>query len=228
MVAHGTTTIVLDLGPGVFGALTGAIDLDEIDAVVISHQHVDHCTDLFALFHTWRYGPRPRSGVPVFAPSAVFERALAFLDRPYGDDALGDVFSPDPVVGGDERSVGGLNLRFADMDHSVPTVGVRISSEHRSIFYTGDTGPGGDWVEAAADCTLMLSEASYLGDPDRYGYRQHLTAGQAGSLARQARAQRLMLTHIPPHVDVTASVAEAETTFDRPVAVAVPGVTSEV
>jgi hypothetical protein len=32
-----------------------------------------------------------------------------------------------------------------------------------------------------------------------------------------------MLTHIPPYLDPTRSVAEAEQVFDRPVELAVPG-----
>jgi hypothetical protein len=37
-----------------------------------------------------------------------------------------------------------------------------------------------------------------------------------------------VLTHIPPYLDVSRSVHEAETTFDRPVSLAMPGVTFDV
>ncbi len=219
--------MVLDLGPGSLVPLVERLDPELIDAVVISHQHVDHCADLFGLYHLWAHGPSEREGVPLFAPQAALERLDAFLGRP-GEHRLRRVFQPQAVAGGDTVTVGALRLRFADMDHSVPTVGTRVESEHRSVFYTADTGSEGDWREIASDCSLMLTEASYLGDPSFAPYRQHLTAGQAGLLARQAGARRLMLTHIPPHVDVTAAIAEAEITFDRPVSLAVPGVTSEV
>jgi hypothetical protein len=37
-----------------------------------------------------------------------------------------------------------------------------------------------------------------------------------------------MLTHIPPYYDPTLSVNEAETSFDRPVELAVPGVSRKI
>jgi hypothetical protein len=37
-----------------------------------------------------------------------------------------------------------------------------------------------------------------------------------------------VLTHIPPYLDVSRSVDEAEATFDRPVSVAMPGVSFDV
>jgi hypothetical protein len=41
-------------------------------------------------------------------------------------------------------------------------------------------------------------------------------------------ARHLMLTHIPPYLDATLSVAEAEATFDRPVELAIPGVSRKL
>jgi ribonuclease BN (tRNA processing enzyme) len=219
--------VVLDLGPGSLLPLIEHLDLATVDAVVISHQHVDHCADLFGLHHVWAHGSARRDGVPLLAPAPVLDRFEAFLDRP-GGGSFRQVFATTTAGGGDHVTIGSLQLSFADMDHSVPTVGTRVDSEYRSVFYTADTGPGGTWHDLAAGCTLMLAEASHLGDPEAEPYRRHLTAGQAGLLARQAGARRLMLTHIPPHVDVTASIQEAETAFDRPVELAVPGVTSEV
>jgi ribonuclease BN (tRNA processing enzyme) len=113
------------------------------------------------------------------------------------------------------------------MDHSVPTVGSRWEADNRTLFYTGDTGPKGDWRAAAQDVDLMLSEAAYQerGDGD---YPHHLTSAEAGQIAREVGARRLVLTHIPPYLDVSRSVEEAETTFDRPVSLAMPGVTFDV
>jgi ribonuclease BN (tRNA processing enzyme) len=75
---------------------------------------------------------------------------------------------------------------------------------------------------------LFLCEASYQGELESYDYKQHLTASLAGSIARSQGAQRLMLTHIPPYLDKTQSVAEAEETFDRPVELAVPGTSRKI
>lgn len=70
---------------------------------------------------------------------------------------------------------------------------------------------------------LFLCEASYQGESGVAPYPHHLTAREAGRIAREARAEKLMLTHIPPHLDPARSVQEAEEVFDRPVGLAVPG-----
>jgi ribonuclease BN (tRNA processing enzyme) len=47
-------------------------------------------------------------------------------------------------------------------------------------------------------------------------------ASEAGQIAREVGARSLVLTHIPPYLDVSRSVHEAETTFDRPVSLPCP------
>jgi arylsulfatase len=74
----------------------------------------------------------------------------------------------------------------------------------------------------------MLSEASVQGASQNKEFSQHLTAGEAGAIARSVGARRLVLTHIPPYLDPSKSVYEAELTFDRPVALAVPGSSFDV
>jgi arylsulfatase len=75
---------------------------------------------------------------------------------------------------------------------------------------------------------VLLSEAGYQGEPGVNEYPHHLTAGEAGTIAREAGAKRLVLTHIPPYLDVSQSVHEAELAFDRPVAAATPGAQFDV
>jgi len=214
-----------DAGPGTFTALWEAIDLDLVTAIVVSHQHPDHCLDLLTAFHALAYGPAPRQGVPVLAPAATIERIAGFLDAGQRE-RLERTFAFDPVADGDRRVVGGLVVTFAETDHPVPTVASRWEAGGRVLVYTADTGPAGDWPRLAAGADLLISEAALQFEPrPEIG---HLTAAQAGAIAREAGVGELALTHIPPHLDVHASVAEAETTFGRPVRLAVPGATLEV
>src|SRR5439155_7662213 len=37
--------VLLDLGSGALGSLSRHVDLDAVDAVVLSHLHADHCLD---------------------------------------------------------------------------------------------------------------------------------------------------------------------------------------
>jgi ribonuclease BN (tRNA processing enzyme) len=119
--------------------------------------------------------------------------------------------------------IGGLSVSFTEMDHSVPTVGSRWEVDGRALFFTGDTGPAGAWRELAAGVNVMLSEASYQGAAEDKVYPHHLTAGEAGEIARSIGAGDLVLTHIPPYLDPSVSVSQAEQEFGLAVRLAVPG-----
>ena len=224
VVQQGSTRVWCDAGPGTFTALPFESDL--VDAIVISHQHPDHCSDLATAFHAWTYRPQPREGVPVYAPQSVWDRLSEFLEKG-PDSVLNQTFDFRPVVGGDEVEVGELSIRFVEMNHSVPNVGSIWEGHNRTLFYTGDTGPG-TWETQVADVDVMLSEASFQGSSADKAVEHHLTAGEAGAIARKIGASRLVLTHIPPYLDVAKSAHEAELEFDRPVVVATPGAAWDV
>lgn len=220
LITQGETRVWCDAGPGTFMALP--VESDMVDAVVLSHQHPDHCADLLAAFHAWHYRPEPRRDIPLYAPRAVWDRISEFLEKGWGSE-LDDLFDFQPVWTGDQVTIGALEVRFVEMDHSVPTVGSRWEAGNRTLFFTGDTGPEGDWKELARDVDVMLSEASYQGASEEKSYSHHLTAGEAGEIAREVGAGRLVLTHIPPYLDPARSLHEAEVAFDRPVTLATPG-----
>lgn len=220
VVEQGRTRVWCDAGPGTYMSLP--LDPDLIDAVVISHQHPDHCTDVFAAFHAWTYRPEPRQPVPLYAPQSVWDLVTGFV----GQEP--PCFAFVPVWTGDEVEIGDLMVSFVETDHSVPTVGSRWEGHNRTLFYTADTGPAGDWRGLASDVDVMLSEASYQGATEDKVYPHHLTAAEAGDIAREVGAAKLVLTHIPPYLDKSVSVAEAEETFDRPVHLAVAGTSFDV
>ena len=225
LITQGSTRVWCDAGFGTFAALP--IESDLVDAVVVSHQHPDHCADLAAAFHAWTYRPEPRKGVPLYAPQSVWDRLGMFLEKDENSD-LPLTFDFRPVWTGDEVEIGDLSVTFTEMDHSVPTVGSRWTANNRSMFYTGDTGPGGTWHDLVSGVDVLLTEASYQEWNKNPAYPHHLSAVDAGQIARDAGVKKLYLTHIPPYMDVSLSVHEAESTFDRPVALAVPGVGFDV
>lgn len=225
LIEQKETRIWCEAGPGTFVALPVAADL--VDAIVLSHQHPDHCVDLLTAYHAYRYRPEPRLGTPVYCPEEVRDRLRDFVEM---DDhtELTRTFDFHTVKNGDRIEIGDIQISFMTADHSVPTVASRWEANGRVLAYSADTGPAGDWMSVASDADLFLCEASYQGEAGATAYPHHLTAGQAGTIARQQRAKHLMLTHIPPYLEPTRSVAEAETTFDRPVELAVPGLVRKV
>lgn len=213
LVRAGGAAIWMDCGNGTFANLQRHIDPAELDAVVITHAHPDHCVDIYGLHVLYRYGLE-LSGLPVFAPEGVQARLSALA----GD--WGNAFAWAEVGDGDRVEIADAALRFARTDHPLPTVAVECSHAGRRLVYTADTGP--EWsveaFEAGAD--LVLSEASYL--HDHIPAPIHLSARQAGEAARAAAARRLVITHLWPMIDPVASASEASEAFGREVTLAAP------
>ena len=70
LVQAGGRNIWCDCGNGSFVNLQRRIDPRDLDAVVITHSHPDHCVDIYGLHVALAYG-YGIEGVPVFAPDDV-------------------------------------------------------------------------------------------------------------------------------------------------------------
>jgi ribonuclease BN (tRNA processing enzyme) len=219
-----STRVVMELG---FGTMTRLADPLDVDGVLVSHRHPDHCADVLALYHLWAYGPDRRQGVPLLAPPSTIEALSGFIAAEPGSRFF-EVFDPNPVAHGDRRQVGSLLVDFVAVDHSVDTVGMRVESRGRSIFFTGDTGAREEWWRRVPPSDLVLAEASWQGDGDGGDFAQHLTAAQAGGVAAAIGCDRLVVTHVKPGLDPVRSVGEAQETFPGSVLHADPGLTIEV
>lgn len=214
LVRAGATAIWMDCGNGTFERLQRHLVVDDLDAVVITHRHADHCVDLLSLEVMLQFFRGQSKGPPVLAPAEVRE-ALEGLSA-----GTGEFFAWDEVGDGDERAVGEARLRFSRVDHPPPTVAVEVSAGGKRLVYTSDTGPAWSPVAFGNRPDLLLAEATYQRGSE--GPPFHLTAAQAAAMAGAVDARRLMLTHISPILDSSASVAEAEDVLGREVMLAAP------
>jgi ribonuclease BN (tRNA processing enzyme) len=75
--------------------------------------------------------------------------------------------------------------------------GFRVSSNGKTMAYSGDTGPSDDLAELARDADLFLCEATLQEPNPEGGTRGHLAAREAKAAFEAAGAKRLLLTHRP-------------------------------
>lgn len=227
LIDDGETRIVLDMGPGVFSALCDVLSRQgltpaSIDAVVVSHIHIDHSTDFLALYSWFAYGPSGHLPVRAFVPAGARDHLAAYA-RAGEDHQFHSVFDFSTVGQGDSATVGGFRLDFAAANHPVPTVATRVTAAGTSLTYTGDTGPSPEVALLAAGTDLLLCEATYAGPPEAQEYPYHLTATEAGRMAAGAGVGRLVLTHLGFSLDPTQAAAEAAAVFPGGADVAEPG-----
>jgi len=231
LVEYGETRIVLDLGPGTLAELRRHVELEDLDAVVISHCHVDHVLDVVALRHGLAFIPDPPlDPLPVRLPpggEALLRDAMrpleAWMPEGFFDRRvrLREYAPTEPL------SVGLLTLRFHPTVHDVPCWAIRVESRTAAIVYTADTGPARDLAAFAAGADILIAEATLIEPTDDPG-RGSLTAAEAGNLATRARARRLLLTHMWDEHGFERQRDAAATSYDGPIAVARPGFVVEV
>lgn len=228
LVEAGGQRVLLDLGSGALGALARHMDIYDVDAVLLSHLHADHCFDLAGLYVARRYHPGGVSGrIPVYGPPGVADR----MSTAYGVDqpsaGMRAEFDFHEWIDGDTYAVGALAVTVARVAHPVPCFAMRIEHDGRSLVYSGDTGECGSLVSLARDADLLLCEASYVEGVDNPP-DLHLTGKQAAEHATAARVGRLVLTHVPPWYDGEQAMSDARPAFVGPLDLARPGATYDV
>jgi ribonuclease BN (tRNA processing enzyme) len=220
LVREADTAIWLDCGNGTFGHLQQHIAAEDLTAVVITHEHPDHCVDVYGLHVLMKWGLE-REGFPVYAPEGLEDH----LGTLVGGD-WGGAFDWHAISDSDHLQLGCTSLRFSRTSHPPPTFAVEIEGSRKRLVYTSDTGP--DWsVEAfAPGADLVLSEATWADDDKPAPI--HLSAREAGEAARAAGARRLMLTHLWPRLDPRRSVEEGSDAFGEAVTLAAPHLVTRV
>jgi ribonuclease BN (tRNA processing enzyme) len=212
LVQGGGTSLMIDAGSGTLARLQEHVALPDLDAVFVSHSHPDHWTDIegMAVALKWALG---RQGLTLISPRGLREQLRV--------GSASDVFDWKIVEDGKAFDIGALRLTFSRTDHPVETLAARVDFEGRSIGYSADTGPAWSLSSLGRGIDLALCEATFLSDKE--GTLQHLSARQAGRTAAEARAGRLVITHLMPGTDREAALREARHEFGSAVTVAAAG-----
>ena len=218
LVQGGGTTVWMDAGSGTMANLQEHIRLDEVDAVVLSHEHPDHWADLNGFQVACAFGDGP-DRIPVYAPAPLRDLAYKFNKSSIDWHVVAD---------GSSVEIGGQAWSFSRTDHPPETLASRVEVDGASFVYTADTGTRWNRGDFLSGVDLLLAEASFQ-DKDAAevaaegNHVGHLSAREAGQVAKNAGIGRLVITHIWPTHDIAVSRHQAQEGFGGPVEVAVEG-----
>jgi len=239
LVRAGGRALVCDLGNGTLGALHRYVDPFDLDALLLSHLHPDHCADVASLVVYRRYHPAPPyppagRRLPVYGPEEVADRLTAQYGASaaerHGED-LTDVLDFRVVADGTDIEVAGCRVLTRRTVHPCESYATRIEHGGRSLVYSGDTGACESLIELARGADVLLCEATWprLGP---HGEAQpegiHLSGQEAGEHAAAAGVGRLLLTHIPVWYDSAVLLAEAKSAYDGPVELVSAGASYQI
>jgi ribonuclease BN (tRNA processing enzyme) len=231
LVRSDQTTIVLDLGPGTLLELRRHADFRTLDAVVISHLHVDHMLDLLALRYLLMYNPiKPEKRIPLWMPpggremlNRIADALKLHQDEGHFFEAALEVVDYDP---GDKLAIGEFAITFTPTVHYIPCWAARISTGDpaEDLVYTADTGPTADLAPFAQGAAVMVAESTLPGPGELPpAERGHQTATEAAQLAAQSEVDVLVLAHMWEEYGFDAYLADAKSVFDGIVELAKPG-----
>lgn len=199
LVETPSTRLLLDCGSGVVGKLLQFSRLEDVDAVLISHFHSDHCFDLVPYYYGLRYGPgNTGAGRPtLFLPPEGRDQVggLVAVHSEPDPDYFTDGFELTTYPADGSVRIGDAEVVFRPMRHYIPAFGMRIEFGGRVLTYSADTGPCTALETLARDADLFICEATFVTRDEARDATGHLTAAEAGAIAGRAGARVLMLTH---------------------------------
>jgi ribonuclease BN (tRNA processing enzyme) len=193
-LVEGEGSLLLDCGPGVLARLRERDD-PTVDAIAITHFHLDHWGDLVPWAWLAAYGGdaarnRPELWVPpngsddlhrfasLWGNAGMFERAFDVREyearKPF--EAAGFAVAAMPLA-----------------HYNVDAYGFRVSSGGKTLAYSGDSGPCQPLVELARAADVFVCEATLRRGDDDAEPRGHLSAEEALAAADGP----IVLTHRP-------------------------------
>lgn len=224
LLEHEGFRLLVDPGFATVPRLLELLPAEEVDAVVVSHGHPDHCADLSPLLRARTLQPEPPPRLPVYSLPGAVDAVLA-LDPPTMGSAGCDRQELTP---GDTVECGPFTVDTRLLPHFVPNLGMRICAGDTVLAYTGDAAPHPDAVVLADDATLLLAEATFPEHLPEFAAGHLSTAREAGLQATTAGAGRLLLTHLWPGTDPAAAQAAAADAYSGPIGVATGGLTIDL
>jgi ribonuclease BN (tRNA processing enzyme) len=225
MVESQGIRLLVDLGTGVLSCLQKFCRLDEISGVVITHLHPDHFLDLLPLRYALRYGldtgpqPKPRLYLPPCSGRELNKMVAFFAES---DSFFDDVFNVIEFNSGNRLLLGDLKLEFVPVKHYIPTWAIMVT-DAKKLAYSADSRMCDELIEIARNADLFICN---LGDDHRENNIDdggHLKPEQAGMIARQAGARRLLLSHLWPGCDRASVLKKAGAAYNGSVELASPG-----
>jgi ribonuclease BN (tRNA processing enzyme) len=208
---EGPGKVLLDCGPGVLAKMREREAWPVVDAIAVTHWHLDHWGDLVP----WVWGATLGPGQDVDRPELWVP--------PEGRDMLGTIgsrigqpgmfeeaFDLHEYTDGETFEAAGFEITpHRVLHYDLVAFGFRASANGTVVGYSGDSGPSDGLTHLARDADLFVCEATLLAPNPEGGMRGHLSAEEAVEAFEASGAKRLLLTHRPFERPLDSSFEQA-------------------
>lgn len=191
--------LLLDAGPGTIEKLRRMnVNPNEINAVLITHLHIDHVSDLLPLIKIRAYGG---GRLKICGPPGL----RGFLDLMLRDHRLfGYLFRLGCADLVDIREfwrgstqLDQMTLHFTNVEH-FNGIAYRLELEGRSIVYSGDAIPDPNLIKLARGCDVLIHECSF---PAERLVGKHTSDKDLMKIAAEVNPEILIVVHLYPEME---------------------------
>ena len=189
LVEQDDTKVLLDCGNGVFSNFQKLFQLEDLNAIVLSHLHPDHISDIFILRYALQFKNR---SMKIFGPNKPYEEFLRLYHQSY---------EVNPIDPQKALQIGKMTFHFEEMKHVLPNYAISIEYNKKKFVYSGDTSYTEKLIYFSKNADFLLCEAGVL-EKDLINTPPHLSPKQAVEIGKSAGAKRIMLTHFYPEYDL--------------------------
>ncbi|HET9033967.1 MAG TPA: MBL fold metallo-hydrolase [Dokdonella sp.] len=241
----GEARLLVDAGGGTFARFGEAgAHVDSLDAILLTHLHVDHSVELPAYLKSAWFSDRKRN-LQLVGPSAsgAFPAIDDFLNALIGPtqgayrylsgyltDGAGyfplktrtvahDSDKPVIVLDNDELRVSAIGVRHGP----VPALGYLVESGGHKIAFSGDqNGNNPAFAKMIESADVLIMDHAIPEKADRIAANLHARPSEIAKLATDAKVGRLVLSHIMPRSEsqLKASQSLISATYTGPIIVA--------
>ena len=192
--------LLVDCGPDLREQLLAA-NIADIDGVIVTHDHADHCHGIDDLRQVAQHRGRT---VPLLARAKTLLRLQKRFDYIFEDKAIYRAVA-DPVAIDGEAQVGAARLRFVDQPHGgITSLGIRADEGGQSFGYAIDFH---DFTHDMASLYDRLD--IWIADClRREAHPTHAHLDAVLGWARELRVGQLLLTHLDKSMDYATLVSE--------------------
>ena len=180
------------------------LDWANLDAIWISHFHLDHCGGLAPFLFGTRYAPDTQERtkpLKIFGAKGLKDLIEAFnkandyglLEQPFPVEVI-EIESLEKFQILPDAEAVAVSTPHTDESHAI-----RITDEkEKSLVFSADTGFSKDLGTLARNADLFILECSFVKNKP---VEKHLELAEAIHLIRYANPKKAMLTHLYPEWD---------------------------
>lgn len=219
LVQKNKSSFLLDCGPGTLHQLNVLKhSVSDLECVFLSHFHLDHCSDMFALLmRRYLLDNQSNETFKIFGPSGLADwfEALASTQGSWLSGHRPEIVE----LSGQVMFWQGVQVSVCRNGHTENSISYLFTNGNKKFFYSSDMDYNPALVKFASHSDVAIVECSY---PDEQAHPGHLTPLKLAQIVNLAKIKKTIVTHIYPENDTNDlaqrikihSTADIEIGFD--------------